>query len=129
MRRHGLLIALVLSLGVTPVGAQDAEVPQEARQEQKGIVELEGVRVLGSRHTARSARDSLVPVDVIQREDLQTYGIRDMDTLLSATVPSYNVNRRAPATRPCWSARPICVGCHPTPHWCWSTASAGIAPR
>ena len=92
---YGLLSALFLSLGVAPVGAQDAEPSSEARQEQEGIVELEGVRVLGSRHAARSARDSLVPVDVLQREDLQTYGIRDMDTLLSATVPSYNVNRRA----------------------------------
>ena len=51
--------------------------------------------MLGSRNEARSARDSLVPVDVIQREDLQTYGIRDMDSLLSASVPSYNVNQRA----------------------------------
>ena len=95
MRTHGLLIALFLSLGIAPVGAQNAEPPSEAQQEQEAIVELEGVRVLGSRHTARSARDSLVPVDVLQRADLQTYGIRDMDTLLSATVPSYNVNQRA----------------------------------
>ncbi len=35
-----------------------------------------------------------MPVDVIQSEDLQTYGIRDMDSLLSATVPSYNVNQQ-----------------------------------
>ena len=91
---YGLLIALFLSLGVAPAGAQDVP-PQAAQQEQEGVVELEGVRVLGSRNEARSARDSLVPVDVIQGEDLQTYGIRDMDSLLSATVPSYNVNQRA----------------------------------
>ena len=95
MRAYGLLIALFLSLGAAPVGAQDAEAPQEAQQEQEGVVELEGVKVLGSRNEARSARDSLVPVDVIQGEDLQTYGIRDMDSLLSASVPSYNVNQRA----------------------------------
>ena len=41
----------------------------------------------------RSAQESPVPVDVIQGEDLQTYGIRDMDSLLSATVPSYNVSQ------------------------------------
>ena len=95
MRTYGLLIALVLSLGGAPVEAQDAAPPQDAPQEQAGVVELEGVRVLGSRNEARSARDSLVPVDVIRREDLQTYGIRDMDTLLAASVPSYNVNQRA----------------------------------
>ena len=60
-RPYGLLIALVLSLGVAPAGAQAPEAPQEARQEQEGIVELEGVKVLGSRNEARSARDSLVP--------------------------------------------------------------------
>ncbi len=95
MRTYGLLLVLFLGLGVVPVGAQDTEPPQDAQQEQEGIVELEGVRVLGSRNEARSARDSLVPVDVIQGEDLQTYGIRDMDSLLSASVPSYNVNQRA----------------------------------
>ena len=93
MRTYGLLIALGLCLGATPVGAQDAE--PDVQQEQAGVVELEGVRVLGSRNEARSARDSLVPVDVIQREDLQTHGIRDMDSLLAASVPSYNVNMRA----------------------------------
>ena len=30
----------------------------------------------------------------IRGEDLQTYGIRDMDSLLSAAVPSYNVNQQ-----------------------------------
>ena len=34
-----------------------------------------------------------LPVDVIQGEDLQTYGIRDMDSLLAASVPSYNVSQ------------------------------------
>jgi iron complex outermembrane receptor protein len=49
--------------------------------------------VIGSRVAGRSAQDSPVPVDVIQGEDLQTYGIRDMDSLLSASVPSYNVGQ------------------------------------
>ncbi len=92
---YGLLIALGLSLGAVPVGAQATQPSEDAQQEQAGVVQLEGVRVLGSRNEARSARDSLVPVDVIQGEDLQTYGIRDMDSLLAASVPSYNVNQRA----------------------------------
>ena len=49
--------------------------------------------MIGSRGAGRSAQDSPVPVDVIQGEDLQTYGIRDMDSLLSASVPSYNVGQ------------------------------------
>ena len=49
--------------------------------------------MIGSRVAGRSAQESPVPVDIIQGEDLQTYGIRDMDSLLSATVPSYNVGQ------------------------------------
>ena len=79
------------------VGAQDAE-PQEPAgaqdaQPQEQIVDLGDLKVVGSRVAGRSAQESPVPVDVIQGEDLQTYGIRDMDSLLSATVPSYNVSQ------------------------------------
>ena len=89
------LLASVFTLtGASVVGAQDAE-PQEpaAVQETEQILELGELRVVGSRVAGRSAQDSPVPVDVIQGEDLQTYGIRDMDSLLSATVPSYNVSQ------------------------------------
>ena len=69
-----------------PVAAQDAESPED-------VIGLDVFRVIGSRVAGRSAQDSPVPVDVIQGEDLQTYGIRDMDSLLSASVPSYNVSQ------------------------------------
>ena len=81
-------VALCILLGALPVAAQDA--PPQA-----GVAKLGDLRVIGSRLVGRSAQDSLVPVDVIQAEDLQTYGIRDMDALLAASVPSYNVNQRA----------------------------------
>ena len=90
------LFASVFTLtGASVVGAQEAE-PQEpteaqATGSQEQILELGELRVVGSRVAGRSAQESAVPVDVIQGEDLQTYGIRDMDSLLSATVPSYNV--------------------------------------
>ncbi len=89
------LVGLSPLMGVAAVGAQDAE-PQEQVQEpaQEQVVELGDLQVVGSRVAGRSAQDSLVPVDIIQGEDLQTYGIRDMDSLLSATVPSYNVNQQ-----------------------------------
>ena len=43
------------------------------------VVGLDTLQVVGSRVADRSAQDSPVPVDIIQGEDLQTYGIRDMD--------------------------------------------------
>ena len=90
-----LLVGLLALMGASAVGAQDAE-PQEPvgaqdAQPQEQVLELGELRVIGSRVQGRSAQDSVVPVDIIQGEDLQTYGIRDMDSLLSASVPSYNV--------------------------------------
>ena len=86
--RSGLVVGFLILLGAAPVAAQDA--PSQA-----GVARLGALRVIGSRLLGRSAQESLVPVDVIQGEDLQTYGIRDMDALLAASVPSYHVNRRA----------------------------------
>ena len=92
-----LLTSVLALTGASAVGAQDAE-PQEPAgaqdaQPQEQVMELGELRVIGSRVAGRSAQESPVPVDVIQGEDLQTYGIRDMDSLLSATVPSYNVSQ------------------------------------
>ena len=86
--RSGLVAGFLILLTAPTVAAQDA--PPQA-----GVAKLGTLRVIGSRLAGRSAQDSLVPVDVIQGEDLQTYGIRDMDALLAASVPSYHVNRRA----------------------------------
>ena len=92
------LLASVLALtGASVVGAQEAEpqAPAEAQDTQppEQVLELGELRVVGSRVAGRSAQESAVPVDIIQGEDLQTYGIRDMDSLLAASVPSYNVSR------------------------------------
>ncbi len=79
-------VALCVLLGAATVKAQQAEPQAE-------VVGLDALQVVGSRLAGRSAQDSPVPVDIIQGEDLQTYGIRDMDALLAASVPSYNVNQ------------------------------------
>ncbi len=95
--QYGLLLGMSVLLGFTPVGAQEEgqDAEQGAGQEEPAaaVTSLDALQVVGSRLPGRSAQDSSVPVDVIQGEDLQTYGIRDMDSLLSAAVPSYNVNR------------------------------------
>ena len=52
---------------------------------------LEEVVVVGSRRRDRSASDSPVPVDVIGGDDFLAHGSSDLDDVLSALVPSYNV--------------------------------------
>ena len=80
----GLIVALFLT--ATPaVEAQDTATE---------VLDIGTLSVVGSRLPGRSAQDSPVPVDVIAGDDLQTYGIRDMDSLLRATVPSYNVSQQ-----------------------------------
>jgi len=67
---------------------------QEAAEQEPEVVKLEEVIVVGSRVPTRSAHDSPVPIDVIEGKSMRNYGVRDMNSLLRATVPSYNVNQQ-----------------------------------
>ena len=67
---------------------------QETTDQDTGVVKLEEVIVVGSRVPTRSAHDSPVPIDVLEGKTFRNYGVRDMDSLLRATVPSYNVNQQ-----------------------------------
>lgn len=82
------LLLAVLILPIPPAMAQ------QAGDKDEEITVLEPVVVLGSRVPGRSAQDSPVPVDVIEGTTFRNYGVRDMDSLLSQTVPSYNVNQQ-----------------------------------
>ena len=82
------LIALLLVGGFAPAGAQEAQ-PQDE------VVGLDALRVVGSRLPGRSAADSPVPVDIIDGDSFQNYGVRDLNNLLAATIPSYNVTQHA----------------------------------
>ena len=52
---------------------------------------IEEVTVVGSRRRDRSASESPVPVDVVTGDEFLAHGDSDMDSLLAAMVPSYNV--------------------------------------
>ena len=65
--------------------------PALAQDEEQLVEELV---VVGSRRRDRSAADSPVPVDVIGGEDFRNQGDTDMDSLLAALVPSYNVDQQ-----------------------------------
>ena len=70
-------------------------VAQETAGQDTEVATLEEVVVVGSRVQGRSAHDSPVPIDIIEGKSLRNYGIRDMNSLLRATVPSYNVGQQA----------------------------------
>ncbi len=93
-----ICVSLLIVMGASGVGAQDASQQEPAgtqdAQQQEEIVELGDLQVVGSRVAGRSAQDSLAPVDIIQGADLKTYGIRDMDSLLSASIPSFNLSQQ-----------------------------------
>ena len=90
--RCGFVAGFFILLGSAPVAAQEPAAERDPTG-QAGVASLGTLNVIGSRVVGRSAQDSVVPVDIIG-EDLQTYGIRDMDALLAASVPSYNVNQQ-----------------------------------
>ncbi len=87
------IIPSIMLLCLLAIPVQQAFAQGTADQEPK-VVKLEEVIVVGSRVPTRSAHDSPVPVDVIEGKDMRNYGVRDMNSLLRASVPSYNVNQQ-----------------------------------
>ena len=84
-------IFLSAFLAAGPMAAQD-----EDSEEQASAGVIDEIVVLGTRRQeGRSATASLVPVDYIGGDDLGSQGPTDMDALLSALVPSYNVDQQA----------------------------------
>lgn len=94
MKRFSLT-SLALSLPLLGVLASVPATAQEAAAEAASGA-IEEIVVLGTRRQeGRSATASLVPVDYIGGDDLGSQGPTDMDALLSALVPSYNVDQQA----------------------------------
>ncbi len=97
--RHAVMLSLIgVPMAVAQEAGQESAVAQEAEQEPIDpgeVVPLEELQVVGSRLPGRSAGDSPVPVDVIDGDSFRNYGVRDLNNLLAATVPSYNVSQHA----------------------------------
>ncbi|MCY4358091.1 MAG: TonB-dependent receptor [Gammaproteobacteria bacterium] len=79
-----LALALPLSVMCGSTSAQQTDQTEEAS-------DVEEILVIGSRRRDRSADESPVPVDVISGDDFLAQGNTDMDSLIAAVVPSYNV--------------------------------------
>lgn len=85
------LITASVALALSPLNfvyADDAE-GDEAKTKSS---EVERVSVLGTRAAPRSATESPVPIDIIRAEDFTKTGVVDMNDMLQAVVPSFNVN-------------------------------------
>ncbi len=82
-----LMVAVmaIVSVGPTPSKAQQVAAQVAGT--------LEEIVVVGSRRRDRSASDSPVPVDVILSEEFLSQGNTDMDSVLAAVIPSYNVSQ------------------------------------
>lgn len=65
---------------------QEQEEPEEAASEV-----VDELIVVGSRVRGRSETESPVPVDVVSGDDFVAQGTSDMDAIVAALVPSYNV--------------------------------------
>ena len=88
-RRLGVGVAAAAALATAVPALAQAQGAQDGGQNAQMVEELV---VVGSRRQDRSAADSPVPVDVITGDNLRNLGDTDMDSLLAALVPSYNVD-------------------------------------
>ena len=71
-------------------------------------IALDRLVVVGSRAHARTAAESMVPIDVVPVSDLASQGDTDLSTLLRNVVPSYNVTSE-PISDAATIARPASI--------------------
>ncbi|MEP7186648.1 MAG: TonB-dependent receptor [Rhodanobacter sp.] len=88
-RMGAALIALGLSL---PLRAQQSS--NDADNSSKGgVTTLSSVKVIGSRAKARTAAESVAPVDVLSGEQLRNSGITEVGQALQILEPSFNFSQ------------------------------------
>ena len=125
-----LSLVLVGSL-VVGQAAWSEEAGKEEDEEEAytdDIYLMEEAIVVGSRHAPRSEKESAAPVDVLNADQLRTQAAVDMDDMLRTLAPSYNIQRHG-IDDEATLVRPATLrGCRRTTCWCWSMASAVIAP-
>ncbi len=82
----GTVLAVASAL-TFPVLAAEEENTEEAKKEERVVI-------VGSRAAPRSVGESAVPVDILSGEEFSSQGITDMNSMLSVSVPSFNVNQQ-----------------------------------
>ena len=75
-----------------PEGVGSTPATSEPRDDSEYLQVLEELVIIGSRAEPRSVVDSAVPVDIFAGESLTMQGFTDLQDLLRAVIPSFNVN-------------------------------------
>lgn len=82
-----LLLGSVMSLALmSAAGVATAQEVEDETSVQQTVI------ITGTRRDARSAQDSVAPVDVVSGAELTNQGDSDLSNLIRTSVPSYNVN-------------------------------------
>ena len=67
-----------------------------AQAQEEGADEvIEEIITTGTRRSQRSASNSSIPIDVITGQEFESVGSADLDEMLRAVIPSYNVDRQS----------------------------------
>ena len=84
------------SFSVKPIRFVSAQVKESADDSEEAdfVVqnEIEKIAILGSRSSPRSVIDSPVPLDILSVEKFTRQGATDINSMLAALIPSFNVN-------------------------------------
>ncbi len=83
--------AIVLALSACAAGTASAEVVAAATS--APATQLDAMLVTGTRASNRTQFDTLAPVDVFSREDIQSVNSSDLTDVLAQLVPSFVVQR------------------------------------
>lgn len=78
----------LIAIAVAMAAAGGVSTPSFAQSEQA----IEEIITIGTRRQARSAADTIAPVDVISANDLKDQAGTDISDLIRTVVPSYQVN-------------------------------------
>ena len=79
----------LLTVAVALATMGSVSVPSFAQEQEEAIEEIV---TIGTRRQARSASDTIAPVDVISANDLKDQAGTDISDLIRTVVPSYQVN-------------------------------------
>lgn len=89
---NGVILLASAGAALAQESPESAETAKKDSAKSTEVTELEGISVLGTRSSARSATDSAVPIDIIGGPELHNQGSTDVLDQLRVVIPSFNVS-------------------------------------